>query len=143
MQPDKKIKPEKVESCKRLEPPQEKMQPEKKIKPEKLESFKRLEPPQPYKFSERVRGTAVGIDIGTTYSRVAVWSDKHNRVEIIPNKHGNKSTPACVARDGTQFLVGEAAGKIPITTDSANSLFGMFIRLTTLHLVYTYPFSSC
>ncbi|PWA65821.1 heat shock protein 70 family, peptide-binding domain protein [Artemisia annua] len=91
------------------------MQPEKKIKPEKLESCKRLKPPQPYKFLERVRGTAVGIDIGTTYSRVAVWSDKHNRVEIIPNKHGNKSTPACVAWDGTQFLVGEAAGKIPIT----------------------------
>ncbi|PWA54975.1 heat shock protein 70 family, peptide-binding domain protein [Artemisia annua] len=107
-----------------------KIQPEKKIKPEKIESCKRLEPPQPYRFSERVRGTAVGIDIGTTYSRVAVWSDKHNRVEIIPNKQGNKSTPACFAWDGTQLLVGDqAAGKIPITTDSANSVFGMLIRL--------------
>ncbi|GJW43534.1 putative heat shock protein 70 family protein [Tanacetum coccineum] len=96
------------------------MQPDKTMKPEKTEFCKRLEPPQPYRFSERVRGTAVGIDIGTTYSRVAVWSDKHNRFEIIPNKQGNKSTPACVAWDGTQLLVGEA-GKIPITTDSANN----------------------
>ncbi|GJR59050.1 heat shock cognate 70 kDa protein-like protein [Tanacetum coccineum] len=36
--------------------------------------------------SMRVGETAVGIDLGTTYSCVAAWFDKHNRVEMIPNE---------------------------------------------------------
>ncbi|PWA51654.1 heat shock protein 70 family, peptide-binding domain protein [Artemisia annua] len=55
---------------------------------------------------KRVRETAVGIDLGTTYSCVAVWLDQHNRVEIIPNKEGNRITPSCVVWDGTQLLIG-------------------------------------
>ncbi|MFS7938933.1 putative Heat shock protein 70 family [Helianthus anomalus] len=55
------------------------------------------------------RKTAIGIDLGTTYSCVAAWFDKHNRVEIIPNEQGNKITPSCVAWDGIEMLVGEAA----------------------------------
>ncbi|KAF5806542.1 putative Heat shock protein 70 family [Helianthus annuus] len=55
------------------------------------------------------RKTAIGIDLGTTYSCVAAWFGKHNRVEIIPNEQGNKITPSCVAWDGIEMLVGEAA----------------------------------
>ncbi|GKC01023.1 putative heat shock protein 70 family protein [Tanacetum coccineum] len=55
--------------------------------------------------SKRIGRTAVGIDLGTTYSCVAAWFDKHNRVEMIPNEQGNKITPSCVAWDGTQILV--------------------------------------
>ncbi|GKF97082.1 heat shock cognate 70 kDa protein-like protein, partial [Tanacetum coccineum] len=58
--------------------------------------------------SKRIGRTAVGIDLGTTYSCVAAWFDKHNRVEMIPNEQGNKITPSCVAWDGTQILVDEA-----------------------------------
>ncbi|XP_071695379.1 heat shock cognate 70 kDa protein-like [Rutidosis leptorrhynchoides] len=72
--------------------------------------------------SKRVGGTAIGIDLGTTYSCVAAWFSKHNRVEIIPNEQGNKITPSCVAWDGTDLLVGEAA-KNQITRNPKNSIF--------------------
>ncbi|KAJ9542549.1 hypothetical protein OSB04_029055 [Centaurea solstitialis] len=72
-----------------------------------------------FKMSKRV---AVGIDLGTTYSCVAAWFDKHNRVEIIPNEQGNKITPSCVAWDGTEILVGEAA-KNQIRRNPKNTVF--------------------
>ncbi|WVZ51212.1 hypothetical protein U9M48_002374, partial [Paspalum notatum var. saurae] len=52
-------------------------------------------------------GPVVGIDLGTTYSCVAVW--QHNRCELIPNDQGNRLTPSCVAFTATERLVGEAA----------------------------------
>ncbi|GJS15998.1 heat shock cognate 70 kDa protein [Tanacetum coccineum] len=71
---------------------------------------------------KRIGRTAVGIDLGTTYSCVAAWFDKHNRVEMIPNEQGNKITPSCVAWDGTQILVGEAA-KNQINRNPKNTVF--------------------
>ena len=54
-------------------------------------------------------GPAIGIDLGTTYSCVAVWRSSHNRVEVIPNDQGNLTTPSCVAFTDTCRLVGDAA----------------------------------
>jgi molecular chaperone DnaK (HSP70) len=57
---------------------------------------------------DKISGPCIGIDLGTTYSCVAVW--RNNRVDVCPNEQGNRITPSYVAflKDGTR-LVGDAA----------------------------------
>ncbi|CAN6710285.1 unnamed protein product [Malus baccata var. baccata] len=65
-------------------------------------------------------GHAIGIDLGTTYSCVAVW--EHDRVEIIVNDQGNRTTPSCVAFTETERLVGDSAIN-QIIRNPTNSIF--------------------
>ncbi|MCI24997.1 heat-shock protein, partial [Trifolium medium] len=64
----------------------------------------------------------IGIDLGTTYSCVAVWLDEHNRVEIIHNDQGNKTTPSFVAFTDDQRLIGDAA-KNQTASNPQNTVF--------------------
>ncbi|KAL7589238.1 hypothetical protein Lser_V15G39485 [Lactuca serriola] len=63
---------------------------------------------------------AIGIDLGTTYSCVAVW--KHDRIEIITNDQGNRTTPSCVAFTDVERLIGDGA-KNQIARNPANTVF--------------------
>ncbi|KAL4557820.1 hypothetical protein LXL04_036013 [Taraxacum kok-saghyz] len=63
---------------------------------------------------------AIGIDLGTTYSCVAVW--KHDRIEIITNDQGNRTTPSCVAFADAERLIGDGA-KNQAAMNPANTIF--------------------
>jgi heat shock protein 1/8 len=65
-------------------------------------------------------GKAIGIDLGTTYSCEGVW--QHDRVEIIPNDQGNKTTPSYVAFTDTECLIGDAA-KNQVAMNPQNTVF--------------------
>ncbi|KAL4621150.1 hypothetical protein ACB092_06G207300 [Castanea dentata] len=65
-------------------------------------------------------GLAIGIDLGTTYSCVAVWQNE--RVEIIVNDQGNRTTPSFVAFTPAERLVGDAA-KNQVARNATNSVF--------------------
>eukprot|EP00899_Mesostigma_viride_P028555 jgi/Mesvir1/8885/Mv02773-RA.1 len=65
---------------------------------------------------------AVGIDLGTTYSCVGVFDAASDRVEIIANDQGNRTTPSFVAFTDTERLVGDAA-KNQVAMNPENTVF--------------------
>jgi len=91
---------------------------------------------------KKYEGPAVGIDLGTTYSCVAVWQEQHNRVDIIHNEQGNRTTPSCVAFTDKQRLIGDDA-KNQAASNPLNMIFGnvysLLLCISTIIIVLLLP----
>lgn len=64
---------------------------------------------------------AVGVDLGTTYSCVAVM--QHGKVEVIANDMGSRTTPSWVAFTDHERFIGEAA-KTQMAMNPKSTVFG-------------------
>jgi len=64
--------------------------------------------------------SAIGIDLGTTYSCVGIFRD--DRIEIIANDQGNRTTPSFVAFTDTERLIGDSA-KNQVAMNPINTVF--------------------
>jgi heat shock protein 1/8 len=70
--------------------------------------------------SEELYDGAIGIDLGTTYSCVAIYEGSN--VEIIANEQGSFTTPSFVSFTDKERLIGEAA-KNNAAMNATNTIF--------------------
>jgi heat shock protein 1/8 len=67
-----------------------------------------------------IETTAIGIDLGTTYSCVGVF--RNGNVDILANDQGNRTTASYVAFTETERLIGDSA-KNQVAVNPNNSVF--------------------
>ena len=66
--------------------------------------------------------TPIGIDLGTTYSAVAVVNEK-GEVQLLPNAEGDYVTPSVVCFEGDNILAGAVAKDARIDIPDATAEF--------------------
>ncbi|ESL07213.1 heat shock protein 70 [Trypanosoma rangeli SC58] len=87
---------------------------------------------------------AIGIDLGTTYSCVAVF--RNDAVEVVPNDQGNRTTPSCVAFHNEEVLVGDSAKQLAsrgvkgVVYDAKRMIGRRFSEKTVREDVKRWPF---
>lgn len=67
-------------------------------------------------------GPIIGIDLGTTYSCVAVFDNESQKVTVLPNSVGEKTTPSWVAFTNEGRVVGQPA-KAQASMNAANTIY--------------------
>lgn len=67
-------------------------------------------------------GPIIGIDLGTTYSCVAVYDNETQSVKVLPNSVGDKTTPSWVAFTQSGRVVGQPA-KQQASMNAANTIY--------------------
>jgi len=67
-------------------------------------------------------GPIIGIDLGTTFSCVAVYDNETQKVIVLPNSIGEKTTPSWVSFTQSGRVVGQAA-KQQASMNAANTIY--------------------
>jgi heat shock protein 1/8 len=67
-------------------------------------------------------GPIIGIDLGTTYSCVAVFDNETQKVRVLPNSVGELTTPSWVAFTQQGRVVGQPA-KQQASMNAANTIY--------------------
>ena len=70
----------------------------------------------------KTKKPSIGIDLGTTFSCVAVF--QQGRVEVIANGQGSRITPSVVAFTERGRIVGEGA-EVHKTLDPQNTIYSV------------------
>ena len=82
---------------------------------------------------KKVTDTIIGIDLGTTYSCVAVL--KNGRVKILENDQGNRITPSYATfTSNGERLIGDAAKNLLVSNpQSIFTLSNLFLLLVSFY----------
>ena len=63
------------------------------------------------------------INLGTTCSRVGIWREVYDRVDIIANEQGSQTTPSMVSFTNNECYIGQSA-KNQAVSNPANTVLG-------------------
>mmetsp|Transcript_51536 Transcript_51536/g.117288 ORF Transcript_51536/g.117288 Transcript_51536/m.117288 type:complete len:326 (-) Transcript_51536:116-1093(-) len=72
--------------------------------------------------ADRMPEPVIGIDLGTTYSCVAVWNDSTGKVDVLSNAQGKRTTPSFVSFNSQGRVVGQPA-KDQCAMNPTNTLY--------------------